>query len=177
MRLSVPDQLAALRIGLVPVVMLLIVRDLRGAALAIFIVAAVTDFLDGYLARRMDIATVVGAFLDSTADKMLVTGSLLALIAVDRVTIWIALIIITREFAVMALRGLAALEGTHVPPSNWGKIKANAQFIALGLAIMRWGDQLGPWYIDEWVMAGAVVLTIWSGWDYIATFFRLRPVN
>ena len=155
------DQLAILRMVLVPVVMALII-------------AAITDFLDGYLARRMGQLTVLGAFLDSTADKMLVTGTFLALIAVDRASIWVAGIIITREFAVQALRSLAGLQGVHVPPSIWGKLKANAQFIALGFAIIRTGDRVGGWFLDEYLMGVAVLLTLYSGWDYIKTFFARR---
>lgn len=174
MRVSVSDQLAILRMVLVPVVMALIISDVRLWAVVLFIVAAVTDFLDGYLARRMGQLTVLGAFLDSTADKMLVTGTFLALIAVDRASIWIAGIIITREFAVQALRSLAGLEGVHVPPSIWGKLKANAQFIALGFAIIRTGDRVGGWFFDEYLMGVAVILTLYSGWDYIKTFFASR---
>ena len=174
MRVSVSDQLAILRMVLVPVVMGLIMIDVPVWAAVLFVVAAITDFLDGYLARKMGQLTVLGAFLDSTADKMLVTGTFLALIAVDRASIWIAGTIITREFAVMALRSLAGLEGTHVPPSVWGKLKASAQFIALGFAIVRSGDRIGAWYFDEYLMVVAVVLTLYSGWDYIASFFASR---
>lgn len=170
------DQLAILRMVLVPVVMVLIITDVRLWAAVLFVVAAITDFLDGYLARKMGQLTVVGAFLDSTADKMLVTGTFLALIAVDRASIWIAGIIITREFAVMALRSLAGLEGIHVPPSIWGKLKANAQFVALGFAIVRSGDRLGGWFLDEYLMLVAVLFTLYSGWDYIRTFFSSRSV-
>lgn len=175
MGVSVSDQLAILRMVLVPVVMGLIMSDVPAWAAALFVIAAITDFLDGYLARRMGQLTTLGAFLDSTADKMLVTGTFLALIAVDRASIWIAGIIITREFAVMALRSLAGLEGIHVPPSIWGKLKANAQFIALGFAIVRSGDRIGGWYFDEYLMVVAVVLTLYSGWDYIRGFFVGRP--
>jgi len=142
-------------------------------AVVLFVIAAVTDFLDGYFARRWNIGTILGAFLDSTADKLLVTGSLLALIAVDRASVWAALIIIIREFMVMALRGMAALEGQVVRPSIWGKLKANAQFIAIGLAMVRFGEPVGGLYFDEWVMWAAVVITIASGWQYVASFWSV----
>lgn len=142
-------------------------------AAVLFLVAAITDFLDGYIARKRNITSVLGAFLDGTADKMLVTGTLLALLVVDRVSMWAALIIITRELVVTALRGLAALEGHLVRPSLWGKIKANAQFIALFWAILRFSEPWGPLYFDEYLMWLAVAATVLSGWQYVARFWKV----
>jgi len=140
-------------------------------ALLLFVIAAFTDFLDGYLARRWSVTTVMGAFLDSTADKLLVTGAFLALIRVGRASIWVALIIIVREFIVMALRGLAAIEGELVRPSIWGKLKATVQFIAIGFAIIRLGEPIGPLYFDEYLMWLAAAITLLSGWDYVSRFW------
>jgi len=156
-----------------PVVMALVLADSRVGfivAAVLFVIAAATDFFDGYLARRWDIGTVLGAFLDSTADKLLVTGALLALIAVDRVSVWAALIIIAREIAVMTLRGVVAIEGELVKPSMWGKVKANVQYVAIVLAMLRLFDPLGPLFLDEWVMWIAVALTLVSGWGYAQAF-------
>ncbi len=171
---SLPNQLAAARIVFVPLIMALVIRNREGpliVATFLFVVAAFTDFLDGYIARRRGITTVIGAFLDSTADKLLVTGSLLALVAIDRVSIWAALIIIGREFIVMALRGLTAIEGQMVRPSVWGKLKAAVQFLAIGLAMLRLGNPVGPLFIDEWTMWLAVVITLLSGWEYLSRFW------
>lgn len=167
--------LALSRVVLVPVIMLITVSDLRhglGIAAILFGIAALTDFFDGFLARRWKVESVLGAFLDTTADKLLVTGSLLALIAVDRVSIWAALVIVMREFIVMALRGLVALGGGQVKPSSWGKIKAVSQFTAIGLAFLRFEPTLGPLYFDEWVMLVAVGFTIASGWQYLTGFWE-----
>jgi CDP-diacylglycerol--glycerol-3-phosphate 3-phosphatidyltransferase len=142
-------------------------------AVVLFVIAAVTDFLDGYFARRWNLITVLGTFLDSTADKMLVTGTLLSLIAVGRASVWVALIIIIREFAVMALRGMVALEGRIVKPSVWGKLKANIQFLAIGLALVRLAEPWGPLYLDEWAMWLAAIVTLASGWQYIASFWSV----
>lgn len=153
--------------------MVLIVRDVSPwLAFVLFGIAAFTDFLDGYLARRWDLTTVLGAFLDSTADKLLVTGVLMALISVDRASIWVALIIVLREFVVMALRGLAAIEGELVKPSVWGKLKAVVQFVAIGFAIIRFSEPIGPLFFDEYLMWGAAAITILSGWDYVARFWE-----
>ncbi len=144
-----------------------------GWAAVLFFVAAATDFLDGYLARKWNQTTVMGSFLDSTADKLLVTGTFLALIRVDRASIWAALIIIVREFVVVALRGMAALEGELVRPSIWGKLKAVVQFTALGLAIVRLSEPWGPLYFDEYVMWAAVIVTVLSGWEYLSRFWKV----
>jgi CDP-diacylglycerol--glycerol-3-phosphate 3-phosphatidyltransferase len=161
---------------MVPGIMALIVSNREhglGVAAFLFAVAAATDFFDGYFARRWQITTVLGAFLDSTADKLLVTGTLLALIAVDRASIWVALIIIIREFVVMALRGVTAIEGEVVKPSIWGKIKANVQFAAIFLAIMRLPEPWGALYLDEWVMWLAAIVTLASGWGYVSAFWHV----
>jgi CDP-diacylglycerol--glycerol-3-phosphate 3-phosphatidyltransferase len=170
---SLPDLLGVVRILMTPAVMILVLLDTQHgyeAAAILFVVAAATDFFDGFIARRWDIGTVLGAFLDSTADKLLVTGSLLALVSVDRVSVWAALIIIAREIAVMTLRGVVAIEGEVVGPSVLGKLKANVQYLAIVLAMLRLFERLGPLYLDEWVMWIAVALTIASGWGYLRAF-------
>jgi CDP-diacylglycerol--glycerol-3-phosphate 3-phosphatidyltransferase len=142
--MTVPDALAVARLLIVPVVVALTVADggtesnLVVAGI-LFAVAAATDFFDGYLARRWKQESVLGAFLDTTADKLLVTGALLGLVTIDRVSVWAALIIIFREIAVMGLRGIVAVTGGLVRPSMWGKIKAAAQFLAIFLAFLRLG--------------------------------------
>lgn len=173
--MSLPNLLGVARILMTPIVMALLLANGRGAhdhflAAGIFVVAAATDFFDGYLARRWKIGTILGTFLDSIADKLLVTGALLALIAIDRVSVWAALIIIARELLVMTLRGLVAIEGQVVKPSGLGKLKANVQYLAILLAMLRPFSPLGPLYLDQWVMWLAVVLTVASMWGYVRAF-------
>jgi CDP-diacylglycerol--glycerol-3-phosphate 3-phosphatidyltransferase len=184
--LNVPNSLALTRIVLTPVVMAFVLLSDQidhafGIALAVFVPAALTDFADGYLARRWKITTVLGAFLDSVADKILVVGSLLVLIEVQRAWSWAAFIIIGRELAVMGLRAVAALEKSTVPPSFWGKSKTTFQFLAIGFALIRSGSELGPFFLDEWLMLIAVVATVLSGWDYFrryaTAFAENRPVD
>lgn len=173
--MSLPDQLALLRIALTPVVMGLIMarNDIEhafGIAAVLFVIAALSDFLDGYLARRWNVSTVLGAFLDSVADKVLVTGVLFALVEAGRAWAWAAFVIVAREITIMGLRGLAALDGTPVPPSVWGKVKATLQFLAIGLAMLRLSDEWGPFFLDEWVMIAAVIVTMVSGAEYLSRF-------
>jgi CDP-diacylglycerol--glycerol-3-phosphate 3-phosphatidyltransferase len=163
------------RILAVPAVMALILhgsdrKSAYTAAAVVFAVAAMTDFADGYLARRWAVTTKLGSFLDTTADKLLVTGALIALVDVNRASPWLAAIIIGRELLILGLRGVVAAEGTVFPPSIWGKLKTNAQFVAIFLAILHLGDPLGPLRVDEWVMVGAAAITVMSAVEYLARF-------
>jgi CDP-diacylglycerol---glycerol-3-phosphate 3-phosphatidyltransferase len=172
---SVPNFLAITRLVLTPIAMGLIlaaepVDSVTVAAAIVFAVAALTDLLDGYLARRWRITTTFGAFLDTVADKVLVSGALLALVAVEATSIWFAFLIIGREIAIMGLRSVAALDQSTVPPSIWGKSKAVVQFIAITLAILRFEIVLGPWRLDQWVMGAAVIVTLLSAGDYFSRF-------
>jgi CDP-diacylglycerol--glycerol-3-phosphate 3-phosphatidyltransferase len=176
--ISFPDWLAVGRVLVVPVIMALTrsqdrIEHALGYAAALFTVAAITDFLDGYLARRWHVESVLGAFLDTTADKLLVTGTLLALTSIGRVSIWAALVIMMREFAVLGLRGLVALGGGIVKPSTWGKIKATAQYGAIALAFMRLPERWGPFFLDQWMMLVAVLVTIASAWGYFGAFSKM----
>jgi CDP-diacylglycerol--glycerol-3-phosphate 3-phosphatidyltransferase len=190
---STPDARAAaflkgityLRIVLTPIVMALVLAGERtdgayAVAGALFAVAAITDFIDGRLARRWKQTTTWGTFLDTTADKLLVSGVLIALVAVDRASTWIAFIIIGRELLIMGLRGaVTAADGTVVAPSIWGKLKANVQFLAIFLAIVRTSEPIGPLYPDQYAMIVAAAVTVGSAVEYLARFSgvlsRRRP--
>jgi len=136
----------------------------------LFVIAAATDFLDGFFARRWGATTTLGSFLDTTADKLLVSGVLIALVSAGRASPWVALIIIGREFVVLGLRGVVAANGTVFPPSIWGKLKANVQFLAIALAIVRMSEPIGPLFLDEYAMIAAAAVTVLSGAEYLARF-------
>ena len=102
--------------------------------------------------------------------SVLVTGALIALVDVNRASPWLAAIIIGRELLILGLRGVVAAEGTVFPPSIWGKLKTNAQFIAIFLAILRLGGPLGPLRVDEWAMIAAAAITVASAVEYLARF-------
>ena len=179
-----PDQragavLAALtyvRVLLTPVVMALILVGPEepwafGLAAWLFAFAAITDFFDGHLARRWKRTTPLGNFLDTTADKLLVAGVLIALVEVDRTSTWIAAIIVARELLILGLRGaVTAAEGTVVAPSWLGKAKANVQFVAITLAIWRPDVVIADRFLDEWAMLVAAAITVWSALDYLGRF-------
>ena len=173
--MSIPNLLAVARLILTPVTMWLILVsvDSTSAAIAaavVFVIAALTDFADGYLARRWKITTTLGAFLDSVADKVLVTGALIALVEIGTTSAWAAFLIIGRELAIMGLRSIAALDQSTVPPSFFGKSKATVQFVAITLAILKLDLVVGPWRVDQWAMLLAVIVTLLSAGDYFARF-------
>lgn len=141
-----------------------------GVAAAVLFIAGVSDFLDGYLARRWGITSVLGGFLDQIADKLVVAGTLFALVEVGRVWAWAGFLIVAREIAVTGLRGIAALDGSNVPPSLIAKTKTTIQFAAMGLAMLRLADTWGPLFLDEWAMLVAVAVTVVSGIEYFARF-------
>src|SRR3954470_9532476 len=143
------------RIVLTPVIMALVLDGDDGAeplAAALFCVAAATDWFDGRLARRWNVTSRLGSFLDTTADKLLVSGVLIALLGQGRVSPWIVAAIVARELVLMGLRGLIASEGEVMAPSMLGKAKTSVQFVAIVLAILRPGDPIGPLYLHEGAM-------------------------
>ena len=173
--MSIPNLLAIARLILTLVVMAMILASPGNRAMAIgaavvFVIAALTDFADGYLARRWRITTTLGAFLDTVADKILVTGALFALVEIGTTSSWVAFIIVGREIAIMGLRSVAALDASTVPPSIWGKWKATIQFVAITFAILRFDIVLGPFRLDQWLMGAAVIVTVVSAGDYFSRF-------
>jgi CDP-diacylglycerol--glycerol-3-phosphate 3-phosphatidyltransferase len=169
-KLSVPNLLALLRVVAVPIVMVLIFNENWGPAVVVFTAAAITDFFDGYIARRMNDTTTFGAFLDLTADKLLTVGTLLALLATDRVSLIIAFAIIGREMTLVGLRSVTAGKGVDIKASDFGKAKAWVQFVAIGLVLVRGDTKWGPLFPDEWAMGVAAIWTVASGIEYIWRF-------
>jgi CDP-diacylglycerol--glycerol-3-phosphate 3-phosphatidyltransferase len=173
---TLANGLTIFRILLIPVFMffLLEMEDIAYSdvmAAGVFAAASLTDTLDGYFARSRDAVTTLGQFLDPVADKLLVSAALVSLVAIDRVSAWIAMVIISREIAVTGLRMVAAVERVVIPSSPLGKIKTFSQIIAIvALILPRFGyvlDQPLSWYL---IML-ATLITVISGIDY---FVRAR---
>ncbi len=160
----------SLRIVATPVVMGLILGHSWTAAAIVFVVVASTDWFDGRLARRWNVSSRLGSFLDTTADKLLITGVLVALVSVDRASPWLAMVIIGRELCLLGLRAAVATQGLHLEPSLLGKWKATFQFAALALVMIRPDVEIAGAFLDQWLLGVAALVTVWSGVDYFVRF-------
>ena len=175
--LNLPNLLSTIRILLVPplvVVLLTKFEDKEWWGLGLFLLAAVMDFLDGFVARRRKQVTRLGTLLDPAADKILVAGAFISLVELDPrvVPAWIVVVIIAREFAVTSLRSFAAAEGLVIPSGLSGKIKTIVQIVSIALLIIY--NQLGEFRhlapVSLWV---ALVVTVYSGAEYFVRFGAL----
>lgn len=182
--MNLPNALTLLRIFFVPLlVAALVQRNLtihwNGAvwltndlfALTIFVIAAATDLLDGYLARKWGQITTIGTLLDPIADKLLISSALIALVQAHRVPAWIVILIVAREFAVSGLRSIAAAEGYTIKASDLGKTKMISQVLGVALVLMsaRW-----PWLEPAATVCiwGAMIFSLISAIDYFWKFWR-----
>lgn len=182
-----PNFLTLLRIALIPLLVIILLSPTKAAGFAatlLFGLASFTDWLDGYLARRLETVTVLGKFLDPIADKLLVMAALVMIIPYGRVPAWMVLVILSREIIITGLRGVASSEGIVIAASNLGKYKTIFQIIAiLGLLLhfeYYWFFGVKHEYllvnmhnVGTFFLWIAVVITIWSGVDYLVRFFKV----
>jgi CDP-diacylglycerol---glycerol-3-phosphate 3-phosphatidyltransferase len=169
--LNLPNTLTVIRILLVPVVVVALLDETpNGDAIAagVFALAAFTDTLDGYIARHRDAVTTFGKLMDPIADKLLIAASLIALVSLNRLAAWIAMVIIAREFAVTGLRLVAAEQGVVIQASWLGKVKTMLQVAAI-ICLIAFDPT--PLAIDLLVYV-AVAATLISGFDYFIDFRR-----
>jgi CDP-diacylglycerol--glycerol-3-phosphate 3-phosphatidyltransferase len=181
--MNLPNLLTILRIFFVPLLVAVLVQehlrldwygmriDHEFLALAIFLVAAATDLLDGYLARRWRQVTTVGTLLDPIADKLLVSAALIALVQVKVVPAWMVILIVGREFAISGLRSIAAAEGYTIRASELGKTKMVSQVIAITLLLLS----MHLPFLTRWAMLWmwcVLVFTMLSAAMYFRKFWR-----
>jgi len=175
---NLPNFLTVSRILLIPVFVLVFSSPTPGRSLVaaiVFVVAAMTDLLDGYLARRRSQVTKLGRLLDPIADKLLVLSALILLVQFDRVGALVAILIIAREVAVTGVRAIAAAEGIVLTPETTGKYKMVAQVVAIVLLILEDGIVPGAWNLHlagTAVLYVALVLAFISGGRYLVSFWR-----
>lgn len=177
MPLNLPNVLTLSRIGFVPLLLLLLLGQDTGpipAAAAIFSVAALTDAADGHLARSRGMITSFGRIADPLADKLLVGTALAALVAIDRLALWIALVIGLREAGVALLRWHAGREGIVLHVSSLGKVKTCLQMSML-LMLMLVPDPDAAWVTA--LLMVVVAFTIVSGAQYLLAYLRLQPTS
>ena len=181
--MNLPNSLTIARMVLVPLLVVVLLTEFEGSriagvpkefvAAAIFGIASLTDWLDGYLARRRRQVTWLGQILDPIADKLLTSAAFISLVQLNLAPAWMVAIIIGREFAITALRSLAYSRGVTIPASPLGKIKMGSQVAAILLLIVGWGPipALAPvGYAALWVVMAAAIV---SAVDYYRRFQRL----
>ena len=134
--MNLPNKLTMLRMVLVPVVMALILGGHSVMAFVLFAAASITDFLDGYIARKYNLVSSFGKIMDPLADKLLTFGALICCVQTGLISVWAPMIIISREFFVTCMRVVAAASGKVIAASWWGKVKTNVQMFAIMFAIL-----------------------------------------
>ena len=134
--------------------------------------AAWTDFFDGKLARKWNVTSKTGAFLDTIADKIFITFIFIGFTFIGRVDIWITVLLIVREFVITGLRGLAGNEGIMIPPSKLGKAKASLQFWAIGFVMMDFPITLISFTLADFIVFLALVFSYISGYQYISGYLQ-----
>ena len=188
--MNLPNKITVARILLIPLMIIIPFFNIQGTIpiggitysnliiLAIFLLASFTDFLDGHLARKNNMVTTFGKFLDPIADKLLVLAAMIMLVEMGQIPAWIPIIIAAREFIVSGIRMLAAGEGNVIAASWLGKIKTVSQMIAISLAFVdtshfmkflggeMTGMALALNVLMSLAMLVSVITTIWSGIDY-----------
>ncbi|WP_026476069.1 CDP-diacylglycerol--glycerol-3-phosphate 3-phosphatidyltransferase [Alkaliphilus transvaalensis] len=169
--MNLANKLTILRIMLVPIFMIFLLNKIPyGVTIAavIFTFAAITDTLDGYIARKKNQITNFGKFMDPLADKLLVSAALISLVQMGKLSAWVVMIIIAREFTISILRAVAAAEGVVIAASWWGKAKTITQIVAIIFILI---DNFPFSYIGfpfaSIMMYIAVIITVLSGVDYI----------
>lgn len=191
--MNLANRITLARIFLVPIIMFFLLARIdfepiefenfsitynQIVAALIFIIAASTDGLDGYIARKNKLVTNLGKLLDPLADKLLVAAVLISLVEMDKLDAWIAIVIISREFAVTGLRQVALLEGKVLAASRWGKWKTGVQItMIIALLINNFPFALVNIPFDVIMTWLAAVITVYSGIDYFVKNKNLIPVQ
>ncbi|MCC8066639.1 MAG: CDP-diacylglycerol--glycerol-3-phosphate 3-phosphatidyltransferase [Clostridiales bacterium] len=166
--MNLPNKLTMLRVCMVPVFVVLMLADVPYGnywAGAVFILASATDALDGYIARKNNLITDFGKFMDPIADKLLVCSAMICLVELERLAAWMVIIIIAREFIISGFRLVASDKGTVIAASYWGKFKTVFQMLMSILLIFNFG---GLWNTIAQVLTWiALILTVISLVDYL----------
>ena len=178
---NLPNTITLLRIGIIPALFFLLQSPGPGGSLilaALFVLAALTDFLDGYIARRYQLVTTMGKFLDPIADKLVVNTAMILMIPIGRIPAWIVAIIIIRDFTVDGMRSVASSEGIILQASRLGKQKTVCQIFAVTALMIHYPFLgLDAHVVGTVILYVALILTLYSGLDYLMKFYRGMIVN
>lgn len=181
---NVPNMLTLFRIALIPVVCVLIYDGRPASCLAAFVIfwiASLTDWLDGYIARRQGLVSLTGKFLDPLADKLLVAASLIMLVGLGRIPASIVIIVLSREIAITSLRALAATEGLVIAAGEGGKFKTAFQMLGLIGLLVHYTYEVSYGFVTVqmnfhrlgfWLLLISVLFSLASAWEYFRAFLE-----
>ena len=173
---NLPNTITLLRISVVPFLFILLLSpgEFWSLILAIlFVIASITDFFDGYIARKYQMITTMGKFLDPIADKIMVNTAMILMIPIGRIPAWIVAITIIRDLMVDVIRSIASSEGIYIQASTLGKQKTLAQIIAVTALIIHYSIfGINAHAVGMVILYIALVLTIFSGFDYFIKLYR-----
>lgn len=170
MEMNLPNKLTLLRVFMIPIFLLVLFLAPepvnRYVAVVIFIVASLTDMLDGKIARKYNLVSNFGKFMDPLADKLLVMSALVSMVALEDLAAWVVIIILAREFAITGFRTLAMEANIVMAASWWGKVKTTTQMIMIPVVLLQLPFSCMP-VVENILVALAVFFTIFSGADYM----------
>lgn len=173
---NLPNTISMLRIGVIPILFFLLLDPGKVMSLVIailFIAAALTDLLDGYIARKYQIVTTMGKFLDPIADKLIVNTAMIMMIPISRIPAWIVAVIVIRDFAVDGIRNIASSNGIVIQASPLGKRKTLCQIFAVSALMIHYPFfGLNARFVGMVILYIALILTVVSGIEYFVKFYR-----
>jgi len=173
--MTTASKITILRILLIPAFMATALLGFQLVALLLFVLASITDWLDGYIARTYDQISNFGKFMDPLADKLLVTAALLLFVQWGRMGAWVLMVILAREFAVSGLRMMAAANGKVIAAGWSGKVKTVVTMLGITLMLTTLHDRvvIGDLAVDTLAIAAMLITTVYSGVEYLAKNYRV----
>ena len=182
--LNAPNAITLVRIALIPVFLWFTFYESRVHSLVaalLFAVTGATDFLDGWIARRKNLVTVIGKFLDPLADKLIVMAALVMLVHLGRIAAWVVIVVMAREFIVTGLRTIAMSEGVVIAAGQEGKYKTAIQVVGISFLLLHYTYpidagfitfDLDPNRVGTWLVYVSLIFSVWSAWTYFAGFIQ-----
>jgi CDP-diacylglycerol--glycerol-3-phosphate 3-phosphatidyltransferase len=181
---NAPNLITLVRIGMIPIFLWFTWRESRVDSFIgsmIYAITGTTDFLDGYIARKKNLVTVIGKFLDPLADKLIVMAALVMLVHLGRVAAWVVIVVMAREFIVTGLRTIAMSEGIVIAAGQEGKSKTAFQVASITFLIMHYSYPVDAVFFTfdldanragTWLLYVSLFFSVWSAWNYFANFIR-----
>lgn len=180
-KMNIANKITLVRLLAIPVFLIFIYIDAPWSnviATVVFAVASISDFVDGYVARKYDLVTDFGKVIDPVADKILVASALIALVGLGRLPGWIAILMLARDFTVGAVRDLSASKGNIIPAGIWGKLKTAFQMTGVGMLTFNESFLMVKWsVVGTIVIYIALILSIYSGYVYVKEYLSSNKLD